>query len=124
YVMQMSQLDPSRMSSRMLGVLQPFYFSDDVATEIIAQIPLHLGIESPRALLDLSLRLHWQLPERGGTPVMVMGAEGDRICTPHDVRSTARHHGVEPTILPGLAHMMMLERQWERSARTLAAWLE
>ena len=26
-------------------------------------------------------------------------------------------------ILPGLAHMMMLERQWERAARALSAWL-
>jgi hypothetical protein len=55
---------------------------------------------------------------------MVMGAEGDRICTPDDVRATARHHGVTAQILPGLAHMMMLDRQWERPARTLAAWLE
>jgi non-heme chloroperoxidase len=124
YLVTMGQINPTRISSRVLGALHPFYFSDDVEPEVLAQVPRHLGVESPRALLDLSLRLHWQLPERGGVPVMVMGAEGDRICTPDDVRATARHHGVTAQILPGLAHMMMLDRQWERPARTLAAWLE
>ena len=55
--------------------------------------------------------------------MLVLGAEGDRICTPGEVQATARHHGVEPVIVPGLAHMMMLERQWERAARALSAWL-
>ncbi len=53
-----------------------------------------------------------------------MGAEGDRICAPDDVRATARHHGVDATILPGLAHMLMLERGWEAPARALARWLD
>jgi non-heme chloroperoxidase len=123
YLMQMAQLDPSRLSGKMLGALQPFYFSKDVAPEILAEAARHLGAESPRVLLDLALRLHWQLPERGGVPVMVMGAEGDRICTPEEVRATARHHGVDPVIVPGLAHMLMLERQWERPARVLGEWL-
>jgi len=123
YLVHMGQFDPARLSAKVLGTLQRFYFSDDVAPAILAEAGRHLGAESPRALLDLSLRLHWQLPERSGVPVLVMGAEGDRICTPDEVRATARHHGVEPVILAGLAHMMMLERQWEKAARALSAWL-
>jgi len=30
---------------------------------------------------------------------------------------------VAAQIVPGLAHMLMLERQWERAARVLSAWL-
>jgi pimeloyl-ACP methyl ester carboxylesterase len=123
YLMQMAQLNPARLSSRVLATLQPYYFSTDVAPAILAEAVRHLGAESPRALLDLSLRLHWQLPERSGAPVLVMGAEGDRICTPEEVQATAQHHGVEPVILPALAHMLMLERQWETAARALSAWL-
>ena len=52
-----------------------------------------------------------------------MGAEGDRISTPDDVRATARHHGVEAAILPGIAHMLMLEPEWKDAAEALAAWL-
>ncbi len=123
YLLQMSQLDPTRLSVHVLETLRPFYFSDDVDPAILAEASRHLGIESPRALIDLSLRLHWQLPERGGAPVFVLGAEGDRICTPDEVRATAQHHGVGATILPGLAHMLMLERQWEDPARALLRWL-
>ena len=53
-----------------------------------------------------------------------MGADGDRICTPDDVRATARHHGVEATILPGLAHMLMLDREWNAPAKELLRWLD
>jgi non-heme chloroperoxidase len=123
YLMQMSQLNPARLSTHVLETLRPFYFSDDVAPELLAEAASHLGAESPRALMDLSLRLHWQLPDRGGAPVMVLGAEGDRICSPEDVRATAAHHGVEPVFVPGLAHMMMLERRWQKPARALVDWL-
>jgi alpha-beta hydrolase superfamily lysophospholipase len=53
----------------------------------------------------------------------VLGAHDDRICTPADARATASHHGVEATILPGMAHMLMLEPEWEKAAEALAEWL-
>ena len=124
YLMGMSQLDPGRLTSEVLRALRPYYFSADVRAEILAEAERHLGQESPRALMDLSLRLHWQLPERPDVPVCVLGAEGDRICTPGDVRATARHHGVEPVMVEGLAHMLMLERHWERGATALLEWLD
>ena len=122
-LLQLSQFDPARLTTHVLEVLRPFYFSTDVAPEILAEATTHLCAESPRVLLDLSLRLHWQLPERHGVPLFVLGAEGDRIASADDVRATARHHGVEATLVPGLAHMLMLERQWEKPARALARWL-
>lgn len=123
YLLHLSHFDPARLSTHVLDTLRPFYFSDDVAPEILAEASAHLCAESPRVLLDLSLRMHWQLPERSGTPVFVLGATGDRIATADDVLATARHHGVAPTIVPGLAHMLMLERKWETPARELLRWL-
>jgi non-heme chloroperoxidase len=123
YLLQMSQLDPTRLNGGVLEVLRPYYFSDDVDPDILLEAVRHLGGESPRALLDLSLRLHWQLPERGGIPLLVLGATGDRICTPEEVVATGRHHGVEADILPGLAHMLMLDRDWAEPARHLLRWL-
>ena len=118
-----SQFDPTRLTRHLLESLRPFYFSADVAPEILVEASAHLCEESPRALLDLSLRLHWQLPERAGAPLFVLGVDGDRIATPDDVHATAAHHRVKATIVPGLAHMLMLERQWEQPARELARWL-
>jgi pimeloyl-ACP methyl ester carboxylesterase len=123
YPLPFSQFDPAGMSRHVLEALRPFYFSDDVAPEILAQASAHLCAESPRVLLDLSMRLQWQLPERRGVPLFVLGAEGDRISTPDDVRATAEHHRVDATLVPGLAHMLMLERQWERPAREILRWL-
>ena len=124
YLMQMNALDPTRLSAQLLEALQPYYFSDDVAPQILAEAPNHLNAESPRALFDLSLRLHWALPTTNGRPVFVMGAAGDRISVPDDVRATARHHGVTPVIVPGLAHMLMLERKWKVAAEALEGWLQ
>jgi pimeloyl-ACP methyl ester carboxylesterase len=122
-LMHLLQFDPARLTAHVLEVLRPYYFSPDVAPQILVEATRHLCPESPRALLDLSLRLHWQLPQKNVAPLFVLGAEGDRVSRADDVRATATHHGVEATIVPGLAHMLMLERQWESAARPLARWL-
>ena len=117
------RLDPARLTADVLDVLRPYYFSDRVDAAVLAEFARHLNAESPRAIVDLSLRLHWLKPERRGASLMVLGVEGDRISTPDDARATARHHGVEAVVLPGLAHLMMLEPGWERVATTIASWL-
>ena len=123
YVSHLAQFEPSKLTDSLLATLRPFYFSAGVPRSILVEAERHMNMESPRALLDLSLRLHMALPERPLSPVLVLGAEGDRICTPSDARATAHHHGVVATILPGMAHMVMLEPEWELAADALAAWL-
>ena len=123
-LVHMVSLDPMRLSADVLEALRPFYFSDRTNPAILAESTRHLTDESSRALLDLSMRLHWLKPERHGAKLMVLGAGGDRISTPDDARATARHHGVVATIVPGLAHMLMLEPGWERVAQAMARWLE
>lgn len=123
YMSHMIGLDPTRMSVEILKALRPFYFSRDVEPAILREAMNHLNGESPRALFDLSMRLHWVEPQ-ATSPVFVLGAEGDRIAIPDDVRATARHHGVEAVILPGMGHMLMLEPAWEDAAREIAAWMD
>lgn len=119
YLLQLARLDPVRLSAEVLSVLEPFYFSPRADRSLLREAVRHLNSESPRALLDLTLRLHWGLPERSPPPVLVVGAEGDRICRADDVRATARHHGVTATLFPGLAHMLMLEPGWEAVAEAI-----
>ena len=123
YLFQMSRLDPLKLSNEVLAALEPFYFSDRIERATLREAAEHLNSESPRALLDLSLRLHWRLPENESPPMFVLGAHGDRICRPDDVVATARHHGVTATLLPGLAHMLMLEPGWEAVAEALHGWM-
>ncbi len=123
YLLQMSMLDPLRLSNDVLHALEPFYFSQSIPRELLREAGRHLHAESPRALLDLSLRLHWAMPERDGRPLFVLGAQGDRICTVEDVRATAAHYRVPATIVPGLAHMLMLEPGWQSAATAIEEWI-
>lgn len=122
YGAHMLGLDPTRLSDNVLAALRPFYFSDGTDPKILAQAMTHLNAESARALFDLSMRLHWAEPQ-ANSPAFVLGVEDDRIATPSDVRATARHHGVTATIVPGMAHMMMLEPGWDTVAQHLATWI-
>jgi pimeloyl-ACP methyl ester carboxylesterase len=123
YLFQLAQFDPMRLTTHVQETLRPYYFSDRVAPAILREAAVHFCAESPRALLDLSLRLHWQLPDRATAPLLVLGVDGDRISAADDVRATAQHHGTEAVILPGLTHMLMLEPDWERPAKELLRWL-
>jgi pimeloyl-ACP methyl ester carboxylesterase len=122
YLSHMAGLDPSRMTEDVLKVLRPFYFSEGVDRDILQEAIRHLNGESPRVLFDLALRLHWALPHGSPSPVLVLGAHDDRIAIPEDVRATAAHHRVEPVILPGMGHMLMLEPEWELAAQAIARW--
>ncbi len=124
YLMQMGSLDPARLSEALLDTLRPFYFGDDVDPKLLTQAARHLNGESPRALFDLAMRMQWARPRVDASPVLVLGAEGDRICRPDDVRETARHHGVDAVLVPGLAHMLMLEPGYATAAEPLWRWLE
>jgi hypothetical protein len=123
YLVNMHRLDAPHLSGDVLAALRPMYFSETIDPKILAEAFSHLSIESPRALLDLMLRLH------GGKPVatsrlFVLGSHDDRISAPADVNATASLYGIAPIIVRGLAHMMMLEREWETAARPLLDWLE
>jgi len=60
----------------------------------------------------------WQAPS-----MCVLGGLDDRFIRPDSVRATATYYGVAPTLVPGLAHMLMLEPRWEAAARPLRDWL-
>ena len=123
YLVNLHRLDAPHLSGDVLAALRPLYFSDDVAPEIMAEALFHIGAESPRAILDLTLRWHDTRPDSRITP-FVLGAQGDRIATPADARATAELYETDATIVPGLAHMMMLERGWRAVAEPLLEWLE
>ncbi len=123
YLVNMQRLDAPHLSGDVMAALRPMYFSGSADPRIMLEATAHFTVESPRALLDLMVRLH------GGKPVaparlFVMGSHDDRIATPNDVNATASLYGVTPTIVRGLAHMMMLEREWQAAARPILEWLE
>lgn len=123
YLVNMQRLDAPHLAGDVLAALRPMYFSADVAPDILAQAVTHLCVESPRALLDLTLPVGRARGPRTAPPC-VLGATDDRIATPGDVKATALFYDTTPTMVPGLAHMMMLERGWQSVAQPLLEWLE
>jgi len=123
YLVNLHRLDAPHLSGDVLAALRPLYFSDDVAPEVLAESVMHLNIESPRAIFDLTMPQHRVRPPAAPRP-LVLGVTGDRISHPSDVKATASFYETTAVIVDGLAHMMMLERGWESVAQPLLDWLE
>ena len=123
YLMQMGAVDPSAAVRRRAAGLRPFYFSDKVSRKDPRR-----GGASPEPGIAAGAVRSFAAAALGAAadrpPAAIRaGRRGRRICTPDDVRATAAHHNVEATILPGLAHMLMLEPELaerRKGARRLA----
>src|SRR5450432_1918422 len=57
YLVNMQRLDAPHLSGDVQAALAPMYFSGTIDPKILTEAFAHLTVESPRALLDLMLRL-------------------------------------------------------------------
>lgn len=62
-------------------------------------------------------------PQRIWTPLLVLGAGGDRSITTKEVHATARAYRTEAEIFDGMGHDMMLEPGWLAIAEHIQNWL-
>lgn len=84
---------------------------------------LRLEWESTRALLEslVPVRLNDRLRS---TPIHVIGAEGDAVIAPTDVRRCARLLGASVEVLPGRSHMLMAEPGWQQITKSIVRWIK
>lgn len=97
-------------------------FSRETPAERVAELHPRLQDESYRAYLQM-LFVPVRRRPAAPCPVLVLGAAEDALIDTADVRATARFHGSEAEVLPGLGHDLMLEPRWEAAAGRVAAWL-
>ena len=97
-------------------------FSEDIAPEKLSRYFKELGGESFRALID-SLFLNLPNPRKVNTPMLVLGAEQDRIFTMSEVEKTAAAYNTTAEFFP-VAHDMMLEEGWQGVADRMIDWLQ
>jgi len=78
--------------------------------------------ESYRAYVEM---MGFTLPRPGRvkTPLLVLGAAGDRLIVPGDVEATARAYATRAEIMTNMAHDMMLDDGWPRVADRIRSWL-
>ena len=106
-----------------ISTLRRALFRTDTPDEYIAQFLPYAETESPLVMLDL---LGLDLPEREqkqSLPALVLGAEEDVFISQLALEQTARAFGVDYEVFPGMAHGMMIDRDWQLVADRIRDWL-
>jgi pimeloyl-ACP methyl ester carboxylesterase len=98
------------------------FFSPEMPADKVTSHFARIQEESYRVYLDM---LGLNLPRAGriDAPLLVLGAENDRILSAGEVLATARRYCVEAEIIPRMAHNMMLEAGWQKVADRILTWL-
>ena len=110
--------------------LRDALFAQDIDLEDLMRFYSLSQPESHRAIWDMML---FGLPrigtvlnhiEGGSKRLLVLGAEFDHLVPASAADMTARSYGVEPVIYPAMGHGLMLEKDWEKVAGGILAWLQ
>jgi pimeloyl-ACP methyl ester carboxylesterase len=99
-------------------------FSQDMPESLVQTYMRRYQTESDMVILDL---LFLDLPPSTPTldvPVLVLGAENDSFVYRGGLDATASTYRTKAEIFPGMAHAMMLDRDWEMVAARIHGWLE
>jgi len=104
------------------ALAREMFFSASMPEERVKTYTALLRDESYRAFLDM-LVFNLPAPRKVNTPILVLGGAEDTIFHPNEVRATGKAYRTEATVLPGIAHDMMLEPKWKDAADLIAGWL-
>jgi pimeloyl-ACP methyl ester carboxylesterase len=118
---QVATLGPDRALDS--AIMRRNLFSSELPDEDYARFLRRVQGESRHVGIELQgwrpfAPMPWQAPSP-----FVLGGCDDRFIRPDALRATATYYGVAPTLVPGLAHALMLEPGWEGAAAPLADWL-
>jgi len=105
--------DPERAASLLFG--------PEMNLEEALAYGMRMQDESYPAYLEMILDL--PRASRVKDPMLVLGAQYDKLISPQEIRATARAYGTEPVIIRGMGHDMMLEPDWQVVADTIVDWL-
>lgn len=103
--------------------LREALFAEEIDDATLRRYYRLMQPESQRAIWDMSVFGLPNLHAMAQPPLLVLGAEHDRLIPPFLVQSTARTYGVEDRIFRGLGHGVMIEKSWRHVAETVRDWL-
>ena len=104
------------------ALVRELFFTTHTPQHLVDTCHARLQDESYLAFIDM-LAFARPAPHRVRAPVLVIGGEMDGIISVAEVQRTARAYGVEPQIVPGMGHSMMLEEGWQDVADRVDAWV-
>lgn len=99
-------------------------FDDHVPKEISAKLLPKFQMESQRAVVELNSVLFPPIGGLRGKPVLVLGAEWDKLIPSAFVHGTAAFLGTQAHIFERMGHAVMLEEHWMEAATFITDWLD
>ena len=107
------------------NVAQRAVFSESTAREDLEDYAELVQRESQRALWDMNVHARGR-PRltRGDIPVHVIAGAEDALFNARETKAVAHVWDATWESIPGLAHAMMIEPGWERSARAIVEWID
>lgn len=105
------------------GIVREALFSADMPEEMFRQHFAKLQDESyllgwDTLVFDLPRSKRMNLP-----PMLVLGAVNDKLYSRDEIEETARAYHAQAEFFPGMAHDMMLEKDWMKVAERIVKWL-
>ncbi len=104
------------------ALAKDYLFSDDYPDEKFLEYYPYIQPESFRTALEAAL-LNLPRPRKVKTPLLVLGAENDRVFSVSEQRKTASAYKTKASIYPRMGHDMMLEAGWQAVADHILNWL-
>lgn len=98
------------------------FFSPRTPDDTVARTLDRLQNESALAFPPMLAR--WARPSRIGVPVLVVAPEDDGLFSVDQQRDLARAYGVDPIVISGAGHDLMLEPQGPEAASTVLRWAD
>ncbi|XP_010450926.1 PREDICTED: uncharacterized protein LOC104733014 isoform X2 [Camelina sativa] len=102
------------------------FFSEAMDDQLVKRYQDLMTKSSRMPLFDLrklNASLPVPKPMENSTKVLVLGAKDDFIVDDEGLKETGRFYEVEPVCIESVAHDMMLDCSWEKSADVLLNWL-
>jgi pimeloyl-ACP methyl ester carboxylesterase len=99
------------------------FFSESMPDEQVQQYLDNFDDESYFAFLDMLL-FALPRPKRVSAPILVVAGADDTLFSVAEEEKTARAYNAEFSSFEGVAHDMMLEKDWQSSAEYIAKWLD
>lgn len=98
-------------------------FSPHLPDDKVREYTSRAQLESPQAILEMSMPLGPRRRDAALVNTLVMGAGLDRLIPAAAVHATADAYDTEAVFIDELGHAMMLDQHWEDAASTIQDWL-
>ncbi len=104
-------------------VAKYLFFSPDIPEAEFQEYYSKIQDESYLGFWDMLILDLPRSKEAHGTPILLLGAENDSFFPRSQEERTAKAYNAPAEFFPGMAHDMMVEKDWRKVADRIIAWL-